>query len=327
MKRFKRILYVNEPQAPQQAALARAVSLARNNQASLTLMDVLPEMTAGIGMPPGGPLSVGLMQRLTQQRRAELEALAAPHAAGDEVVCEVRTGKRFLEVIHAVLRDGYDLVIKPAEDPDWIDRLFGSDDMHLLRKCPVPVWLMHDQEKSNYGAILAAVGCAPGDCEPQEQALNRHIAELAGSLALSDFAELHLVHAWDAPETMLAAWTPRPEETERELKEVARERHQALMDQVTTELQERLGNETWDYLRPKTHLVRGAPNREIPRLARELGADLVVMGTVARTGIAGLFIGNTAESILDQLQCSVLAIKPDGFVSPVEQPTSGASGG
>lgn len=317
MKRFKRVLYVNEPQAPQQAALARAASLARNNQASLTLLEVLPEMTAGIGMPPGGPLSEELMQRLTQQRLAELEAFASAHVDDQAVACEVRTGKRFLEVIRAVLRDGYDLVIKPAEDPSWIERLFGTDDMHLLRKCPVPVWLMHERETTNYGVILAAVGCAPGDCEPQEQALNHEIAELAGSLALSDFAELHLVHAWDAPETMLAAWTSNPDATERELESAARRRHQEFMERVTKELQAHFGQEAWDYLTPKTHLVHGAPQREIPRLARDLGADLVVMGTVARTGIAGLFIGNTAEGILDQLQCSVLAIKPAGFVSPV----------
>jgi nucleotide-binding universal stress UspA family protein len=41
------------------------------------------------------------------------------------------------------------------------------------------------------------------------------------------------------------------------------------------------------------------------------------MGTVARTGIAGFFMGNTAESILTQLECSVLTLKPQGFVSPV----------
>jgi nucleotide-binding universal stress UspA family protein len=52
-------------------------------------------------------------------------------------------------------------------------------------------------------------------------------------------------------------------------------------------------------------------------LAQQLEVDLVVMGTVARTGIPGLIMGNTAEAILEQLDCSVLAIKPPGFVTPV----------
>ncbi|MBF0244279.1 MAG: universal stress protein [Planctomycetes bacterium] len=317
MKRFKRILYVNEPLAQQQATLARAASLARNNQATLTLLDVLPEMAAGIGMSPGGPISQGLMQRLTDERLTVLKTLAAHYTDGKPFTCEVHIGKRFLEVIHAVQRDNYDLVVKPAENPDWIDRLFGSDDMHLLRKCPVPVWLMHEHEKSNYGTILAAVGSPPGACDPQEEALNRHIAALAGSLALSDFAELHLVHVWESPGIMLTPWITHPEKMGLELEIAVRQRHQQLLDKVVGDLKTHLGREAWDYLSPRAHLVQGVPNREIPLLAHELGADLLVMGTVARTGIAGLFIGNTAESILDQLRCSVLAIKPEGFVSPV----------
>ena len=49
-----------------------------------------------------------------------------------------------------------------------------------------------------------------------------------------------------------------------------------------------------------------------------LFSDQVVMGTVCRTGLAGFFIGNTAESVLQQVNCSVLVLKPEGFVSPVK---------
>ena len=55
----------------------------------------------------------------------------------------------------------------------------------------------------------------------------------------------------------------------------------------------------------------------IPEQAMKKRVELVVMGTVCRTGIAGLFIGNTAEKALHQLDCSVLAVKPEGFVTPV----------
>jgi universal stress protein E len=44
---------------------------------------------------------------------------------------------------------------------------------------------------------------------------------------------------------------------------------------------------------------------------------LLVMGTIARTGITGVFVGNTAERLLPQIPCSVLAIKPAGFKSPI----------
>ena len=79
-----------------------------------------------------------------------------------------------------------------------------------------------------------------------------------------------------------------------------------------------LGKDTVDYLRPKVHLVKGKPSKEIPLMVEKYNIDLVVMGTVARTGIPGFIIGNTAEAILELIQCSVLAIKPDGFKSPIE---------
>ena len=70
-------------------------------------------------------------------------------------------------------------------------------------------------------------------------------------------------------------------------------------------------------MKPRTHLPKGPAGEVIPALARELKTDIVVMGTVARTGIPGMIIGNTAESVLSQLDCSVLAVKPPDFISPV----------
>jgi hypothetical protein len=92
-------------------------------------------------------------------------------------------------------------VIEIPEARDWRDRLFGSDDMHLLRKCPFPVWLIKPQAPKSYRRDLAAVDV--DDAHPQAElgsrrALNLQILEIASSLALSGFGELHVVHAWDA---------------------------------------------------------------------------------------------------------------------------------
>ena len=67
----------------------------------------------------------------------------------------------------------------------------------------------------------------------------------------------------------------------------------------------------------KVHLLKGDPASLIVNLARKKRIELVVMGTVCRTGLAGFFIGNTAEKVLQEVDCSVLAVKPDGFVTPV----------
>lgn len=314
MKRFQNILYVAEPAVDQSAAMARAVSLARNNQASLTVVDVIPTFSAGIGMPPGGPITTALQQAIMAEHQAALERLVEPFRGTMAITLRVLEGRTFLEAIREVLRHGHDLLIKPAENPDLVERLFGSNDMHLLRKCPCPVWLMKPGEKDNYRHIVAAIDFDPWHEQSIEQPLNRQLLELATSIALSDFASLHLVHAWDAlAEELVHTWSAMPIADAAAHVEDERMRHRAGLERLSRRIDKAAGA----YLSPILHLPRGAARQVIPEVVRAVEADLVIMGTVARSGIPGLFIGNTAEAILDQLTCSVLAIKPPGFVTPV----------
>lgn len=315
MNRFRNILYVAKTSVTQDSAMARAVSLAENNQAELTVVDVIPPVRSGGGLPNCGDLQAAMVN----ERRKELESLIAPYKEGRDVHLGVLVGKTFLEVIRAVLRNGHDLVIKPAENPDRLERLFGSDDMHLLRKCPCPIWLTKPGEKFNYECIVAAIDFDPGEPESIARGLNHDILELSSSLALSDFAVLHLVHAWDAPaEGIVRIWGRDPEAASSEYVGNERAHHQAGMDLLRRRLLEMAGREAYGYLSPRFHMARGSAVTVVPELATQLQADLVVMGTVGRAGIPGLLIGNTAEAVLDQLQCSVLAVKPTGFTSPVK---------
>lgn len=317
MKRFNNILYVSESSAPQSAAIARAVSLAQNNLAEMTVVDVIPFAPAGIGMPPDVSISNNLQEAKIAECRRTLESLIAPHG---QRRLDVLVGRKFQEVIRSVLRNGHDLVIKPAENPNYIEKLFGSDDMHLLRKCPCPVWMMKPEENPNYECIVAAVDIDLYEPDSSGLALNMEILELASSLALSDFAALHLIHVWDAPLAgFVRLWADNPDAAEMSMIEGERCRHQSGMDDLTRKLREQIGAEAYDYLSPRVHLHRGDAKQVIPEMVRDLKADLVVMGTVGRSGIPGLIIGNMAEAILDQLKCSVLAIKPPGYESPVKQ--------
>lgn len=99
--------------------------------------------------------------------------------------------------------------------------------------------------------------------------------------------------------------------------EQTRQGYTALLDTLLRDLIKAMSKEEAAAFRPVVHLVKGQPTREIPQLVKQHNIDLIIMGTVARTGIPGFIIGNTAEIILEQVQCSVLAIKPDGFLSPI----------
>jgi universal stress protein E len=321
MKRFKNILYLNEPTVDQTSTISHAVSLAANNQADLTIVDVIPSqvVTAGIGLPPGGPVSFDLRAAVESDHRQAMESMVQPFKERLQIGLEIRVGKRYLEAIRGVLKNGYDLLIKPAANPTWTNRLFGSDDMHLLRKCPCPVWLMKAPEKSKYSSILAAVDFDLLVTRPSEYDLNREILELAASSSLSDFASLHIVHAWEAPaKRMLASRGGVSPEGVTDYVEREQARHRKELYRLAEELGEWIGKDAYDSLSPRVHLPEGPAKKVIAPLAVQLRADLVVMGTVARTGIPGLIIGNTAEAILDQLTCSVLAIKPPGFKTPVK---------
>jgi nucleotide-binding universal stress UspA family protein len=321
MKRFKKILYVNDATDDQAWAIERAVALAESKQADLTVVDVIPleVITAGIGMPYGGPISIDLKAAVAANRHEGLEALVKPFKQRLNVQLDVLVGNTFLEVVRAVLKDAYDLVIKPAENPSWLKRLFGNTDMNLLRQCPCPVWLMKPGEKSNYNNILAAVDFDPLNPLGSDLDHNREILEMAGLLALSNVASLHLGHAWKAVgEPILLSRGDTPVEHITDYVEKTRVRHEKGLYLLGEELRKWMGVDTYDYLSPSFHLPKGSAKKRIPRLAAELQADLVVMGTIASPGISGLIIGNTAETIFDQLSCSVLAIKPPGFKTQVE---------
>ena len=319
MKQFKSILCAMTNGEMNGPTLERAVSLAENNQAKLTVVNVIPRVTMTNKMPYGVPISADFQAAMKDDCMQTLDSFVEPFRQRLHIQHEVLMGTGFLEIIRNVLRNGHDLVIKAAENPDLMERLFGSGDMHLLRKCPCPVWLTKPGEKPIYDCILAAVDFDLNTPNTEEQDLNQHILDLSSSLALSKFAALHLVHAWDAVgELTVRTWSDNSNEAALNYIKGERLCHQRGLDHLRDQLKQQIGIEAYDYLSPHFHLQQGAAIKVIPEAAKQLKADLVIMGTVARTGISGLLIGNTAETILEQLQCSVLAIKPQGFISPVK---------
>lgn len=319
MKRFSNILLVADEAMEHSVALERAVTLAINNQASLTLIDIVDDVPADLRMAVTAVTPQELHGIVVSEKREQLEeAVKSAANRGIELKAQVLVGKPFLEIIRQVLRNKHDLVIKCAESKTSLkEEFFGSSDMHLLRKCPCPVWIIKTSDHEHYRRILAAVDRDPEDA--QRETLNRPILELATSLALAESSELHIVHAW----TLYAESyfrSPRLDFPETEVDEMVEEEEserKQWLEQLLEEHGVAVGNVAMNYLKPQLHLIKGAAREVVPRKVAELDVDLVVMGTVARTGIPGFLMGNTAESILNQIDCSVLAIKPPGFVSPV----------
>lgn len=320
MKQFKKILYVlNHPGNEKPHSFAKVISLTNNNQAELCILRVIPPSPSNSYSKLLGMTPQEVEIKILADEESKLQELFALLPSTTKAKAEIKIGKSYLEIIRTVINENIDLVIKEAEQKDWLDHLIGSNDMHLLRKCPCPVWLMQPNENPNYRNIMAAVDFTTDTAEDEKNNLNDEILNIASSLAISDFASLHLVNAYDIPEAgFISIWAEKPEELERQLIESEYIQRRAKMASLLERLKNTLGSKSYNYLSPNTHLLQGKAIQELPKFAQKLPAEIVVMGTVARSGIPGLIIGNTAESILSQLKCSVIAIKPKGFVSPVK---------
>ena len=219
MKRFRNILFVLNGELDSSSnAFKRALSLAENNDANLTLLRVIPHLASmafegALGMSQA-EIETRMLEELDQKLAKSLSAIESKIV----VTKQVMMGKNYLEAIRLVIHDGFDLLIKEAENPRWLDRLFGSDDMHFLRKCPCPVWLMKDSDSLSYKKIMAAVDFDQNNQEFGEQALNHTIMELSSSLAMAEFANLHVVNVYDAISAgFISLGVEKPEEIERQL--------------------------------------------------------------------------------------------------------------
>lgn len=141
--------------------------------------------------------------------------------------------------------------------------------------------------------------------------LNRKIMDLATSLARVEGSELHVLHAWVPISESIwnAGRRLNPDDMKIRVHEGEKAHEQWFNELIATSPLEDLN--------VRLHLLQGDAGHLIPSVAQKEHIDVIVMGTVCRTGVAGLFIGNTAEKVLRHVDCSVLTVKPDGFATPV----------
>jgi nucleotide-binding universal stress UspA family protein len=308
MRRFKNIVVLYECD---RATLDRAASLAKENRARLTVVQV-------VGNPPDnwehvdlGGKTLDLRKLVVNELEKSLkEFVASAKHERSRIATKVLTGIPSVEIVRDVIKDNRDLLIMTAEGKGGLkERLFGSTARHLLRQCPCPVWIMKPTRRKRFRQIMAAVDPAPEN--KVRDSMNATILQLASSLAAQDHADLQVVHAWTLyGETLMRR--PGVGLAESEIRRYAQQEAQKQRRALEALLAKHIGG------MGEVNLVNGNAGSVIPQMAATMKVDLLVMGTVCRTGIPGFFIGNTAETILDKVDCSVLTVKPEGFQSAVQ---------
>lgn len=301
MKHFQNILCcVNEPGQPD-PALRRAVALAKSNGAELTLVNV---DHSGLHFWQ----SESVQRAIENQRNEQLDELARGlREPGLNVSTTVLNGNPATSIIEEVVNVGHDLVLKTSRADSLPTRLFfGETAVRLMRRCPCPVWILQPKH-AEYRRILAAVDVLAGDS--QHMALNRQIVEMAAALAESEQCELHL--AYVIPDFRESAIVPHSY-----MDRLAGWRRETVLKATATATD--LLTATGTNLQAKRiHPLNGVPGEEIARFSSRENVDLIVMGTVRRTALEGFVIGNTAESVLHSVDCSLLTLKPADTPAPV----------
>ena len=313
------VLAVVEPEGDAEL-LHAAQAVAARHGARLDVMSCLePPSDLGALARASGMEPEAMLERLTEERRARVAEAAAEALGETPAGITVALGKTFIEVIRHVLRHGTDLVVKTAETPEGLPSLFfTSTDQHLLRKCPCPVWLRMPGAATLPRRVIAAVDLdAQEGSEGEARArMNRRVIETAVRISSGSDGLVHVLHAWEpAGEELISVFSPARHSraaADSYVAEVESARRRALSNLVRP-FQRRLPEGP----RLVEHLVRGPARRVIDERAREFEIDVIVLGTVVRTGLVGVIIGNTAEDILNTVECSVVAVKPEDFVSPI----------
>ena len=305
MKRSRKILvgvdlswgdrFADELSKPNAEAIRQALWLAKLNAASIDFLYSLDLSPKAEELISENSTDKSTVLEEAKNRMAQLVAQAQEQ--GITARSHVVVGKSWLELIRQVLRNQHDLVLVGTRHMGAIQGFFlGSTGIKLLRKCPCPVWVTQPRAGQDFDSILVAHDLRNvGDLA----------MELGCSMAKLQDAQLHVVHAAEYPEFdyMFPA-------------RISAERKQAYGNEAEEHIAKQLAEADLP-LPAKVHFVIEPPEFAIMHCIEQNNVDLVVMGTVGRTGISGFITGNTAERLLPQIPCSLLAVKPPGFVSPV----------
>jgi nucleotide-binding universal stress UspA family protein len=306
MERFDSILVDVDATAAVHPELDRAVRLARRCGASLTIVD---SMTASARVHH--PLPADIDEGVIAARRHQLMRLAR-RVPEIQTTSELLVGQPATVLIQEVLRSNHDLLVRShARDLTADANHHGAVDEELLRKCPCPVLLVGPGRTPDRPRIVGVVTAGKNDAP--EDPLGVKVVEVT----------LAMAHLENGAPMLLQTWVPFAEQMIRTNSlensfaayvEAERRRTAGALAGLTQSFAGDL---------PDIRMMsrRGKPEDIIPVFTVGEGIDLVVMAAPTNNAsIAGFFFGGASLKFLKKLTCSLLAVKPDGFVSPVRVP-------
>ncbi|MFU8821467.1 MAG: universal stress protein [Gammaproteobacteria bacterium] len=249
-----------------------------------------------------------------EARRQWLESVAGPlRAEGLEVRTEaVYANPRHEAVARRATETGAAFVVMRTHFHEWLTRAtLSAADWQLIRICPAPLMLVKGAPWPEAPRLLAAVD--PSHRDDRHAQLDHTIMDLAEQLDTALNAKTWVAHCIFSMASLesTAALSMMPDALGSSPEDYAGDLVQQLRAAVLRLLEGRKVPAS------RMRIVEGRPEKELPRLVEELEIDLLITGGISRSRIEQVFIGGTAERLLDRIGCDLLVVKPLGFRCPL----------
>jgi universal stress protein E len=301
----RRVLVVVDPTASSQPAIERAGWFARHCAARVELFisDYSPHLADA-----RSATATESRAAVLDRHRRRLDQLAEPlRTAGLAVEIDARWDYPLHDSIVRKAADSRaDLVIKDTHYHSALQRsIFSNTDWSLIRACAATLWLVKPRPPGQHPCFVAAVDPLHERDKPAD--LDQKIVATAKDLATALSGEVHVFHAFDVSAALAVSTDSMTMPIALPINDFAEAMRVEHADAVAALCK------AHGIAPERTHVHQGGTRELLLTLTEQLRADAVVMGAISRSGLKGLFLGNTAEDVLDRLHCDLVIVKPEGF--------------
>jgi len=300
---MNKIIVIFDEKNEQQTAMERALELAKLSGASIhivaTIFSTLNFSYSQLQIDTESILRESMQSRLSNDLK---KYIASVDSSNIEISYETLWSPRpAVDIAQLCSDQSFDLLIKTANKHHLFDGIFHTPlDWHLLRECPCPVMLVSNNAHAPDSPLIVAIDANTDDEDHSN--LNTKLLNSANFFSKLFNEQILAVNACPPLPIMtgLEYASIDPSSYLQEMKETALENTLKIIKHHNLD-------ET------NIKILEGIPEEVIPDFAEKRDSRLIILGTVSRSGLSGMFMGNTAEQLLYNLQCDILAIKPDNF--------------
>jgi universal stress protein E len=302
MNKYKNILVVADPVNTPQIALSRALSLATLQddvkvKLILVIYDLSYELTSLFSSDERQAMQDAI---IAEEQKSFTLQLEKDYPSANISLKLVWHKRPFESILKEAAEHNHDLIVKSTHHHSKLSAVvFTPTDWHLLRKSLCPVLLVKDHEWPTNGNIVAAIQVLDGtNFNVDLDTINKRITQEAIQLKELFSANIHLVNAYPSTPEHIAIEIPNFDSIAYN-HEIENHHKESMLDHA----------HSFNISEQNVHVQSGSPEEVIADVVKEINAELVIVGAPTRNGISAFFIGNTAEMVIDSINCDLLALK------------------